>query len=58
MKLEDVEKEAILTAYRFYKENKTQTAASLGIAVRTLDYKIAKYRGEALPLEKEKPNEV
>ena len=42
-KLEDVEKEVILSAYRFYNENKTRTASSLGIAIRTLDNKLAKY---------------
>jgi len=53
MKLDDVEKEAILAAFQFYHKNKTQTAAALGIAIRTLDYKLARYNGEALP-EKEK----
>lgn len=49
MKLEDVEKETILAAFQFYHQNKTQTAAALGIAIRTLDYKLAKYKGEPLP---------
>ncbi len=58
MKLEDVERETILAAYQFHHQNKTQTAASLGIAIRTLDYKLAKYRGEAPATEKETENEI
>lgn len=42
-KLEDVEKEVILKAYRFFDNNKTKTASALGIAIRTLDNKLAKY---------------
>jgi DNA-binding NtrC family response regulator len=52
MKRDDVERETILAALKFYQGNKTQTAASLGIAIRTLDYKLLKYKGEA-PQEKE-----
>jgi transcriptional regulator with PAS, ATPase and Fis domain len=58
MKLDDVEKETILAAYQYYHQNKTQTAASLGIAIRTLDYKLAKYRGESPAPEKEPAHEV
>lgn len=43
MSLEDVEKEVILKAFRFYQQNKTHTAHSLGIAIRTLDAKLEKY---------------
>lgn len=57
MTLEDVEKEAILAAFKFFRGNKTQTAASLGIAIRTLDYKIAKYQADEAAKE-EKKNEV
>ena len=42
--LEQVEKEVILQAMRFYHNNKTQTARSLGIAIRTLDHKLERYR--------------
>lgn len=43
MTLEDVEKRVILRAFSYFKENKTQTARSLNISVRTLDSKLAKY---------------
>lgn len=42
MSLEMVEKQIIQKAYAFYR-NKTTTANSLGIAVRTLDAKLEKY---------------
>ncbi len=51
MKLEDVERETILAALQFYHGNKTQAAASLGMAIRTLDYKLLKYKGEKQPEE-------
>jgi len=44
--LEEVERETIERAFRFYQGNKTQTAASLGIAIRTLDAKLDKYAGK------------
>lgn len=43
MKLEDVEKMAILKAFHFFNCNKTKTAAALDIAIRTLDAKLAVY---------------
>lgn len=43
MTLEYVEKMTIQQAYRFYRGNKTQTANSLGIAIRTLDSKLERY---------------
>lgn len=46
MSLEALEKQAILYAYGFYKFNKTATASSLGIAIRTLDNKLSKYLEE------------
>lgn len=46
--LEDVEKDIILHAFKFYGYNKTRTAESLGIAIRTLDNKLAKYEGRAI----------
>lgn len=49
--LDDIEKEVILKALGFYQGNKTHTARSLGIAIRTLDNKLAKYNG--MPIEEE-----
>lgn len=43
MTIESMEKEAILQALRFYRGNKTATANALGIAIRTLDNKLAQY---------------
>lgn len=45
--LEAVEKAVIEEAFRFYKGNKTQTALSLGIAIRTLDAKLEKYESDS-----------
>lgn len=55
MTLADVEREAIIAAFTFFRGNKTQTAASLGMAIRTLDYKIAEYRAKGA-LKKEDTN--
>ncbi len=44
--LEQMEKEVILSALIYHRKNKTQTAKALGIAIRTLDYKLAKYAKE------------
>lgn len=49
--LEAVEEQIIKRALTFYKGNKTMTAQSLGIAIRTLDNKLEKY------FEVEKKNE-
>lgn len=43
LNLETVEKIVIQQAYKFYRGNKTTTASSLGIAIRTLDAKLEKY---------------
>src|SRR5205085_2563745 len=40
---EAIEKEAILKAYSFYQQNKTQTANALGITTQTLHNKLNKY---------------
>lgn len=53
--LESLEKEAIQDAFRFYQGNKTVTAQVLGIAVRTLDAKLAKYAKDE-EAKKEKAN--
>jgi hypothetical protein len=44
--LEEMEKHCILAAYKFCRENKTQTAGMLGIAIRTLDNKLEKYEAD------------
>ncbi len=44
--LEMIEKQVILIAFRFYRGNKTQTAQSLGIAIRTLEAKLEKYEDD------------
>ncbi len=41
--LEHIERQVIVKAYFHYRENKTATAAALGISVRTLDNKFEKY---------------
>lgn len=46
MSLESVERQVILAAFRHYRGNKTATAQSLGIAIRTLDNKLAQYEGD------------
>lgn len=44
--LEDIEKQVVLKAFRFFGNNKTTTANALGIAIRTLDSKLEKYKEE------------
>jgi hypothetical protein len=46
MKLVQLETEVIRAAFKFYKGNKTSTASSLGIAIRTLDMKLKKINEE------------
>jgi transcriptional regulator with PAS, ATPase and Fis domain len=41
--LEQMEKETILRALRFYNNNKTHTASSLGISIRSLQMKLNEY---------------
>lgn len=55
--LKELEKEAIKKALTFYKWNKTATAQSLGISVRTIDNKISKY-GIKNPNEKPKTEDL
>lgn len=43
VKISELERSAIISAYKFYNQNKTATAASLGISIRTLDSKLEKY---------------
>jgi hypothetical protein len=49
--LEEIEKQVILAALRFYSQNRTHAASALGISVRTIQNKIAKYNGE--PVEED-----
>jgi len=46
MSLEDSEKIIIQRALQYFSWNKTKTAQSLGIAIRTLDNKLEKYAAE------------
>jgi hypothetical protein len=48
-----IEKQAILAAFRHFRGNKTATANSLGIAIRTLDNKLEQYKNEAEKEEKQ-----
>lgn len=50
--LETIERQVILAAYRHFRGNKTATANSLGIAIRTLDNKLEKYQGDDDTMEK------
>lgn len=54
--LENIEKQVILMAFRFYRGNKTTTANSLGIAIRTLDNKLEKYEADG-KAEKERQDD-
>ncbi len=45
--LDEMEKQCILQAFRFYRGNKTQTAGALGIAIRTLEHKLERYEADA-----------
>lgn len=44
MRMKDTEEEIIKTALKYFKGNKTKTAKSLGIAIRTIGNKLAKYK--------------
>lgn len=52
VKLEDIERQVILAAFRHFRGNKTATANSLGIAIRTLDNKLEKYEADGKTGEK------
>lgn len=47
VKLEDIEKQVILKAFRYFGNNKTATAISLGITTKTLNSKLDRYALEA-----------
>ncbi len=44
--LEELEKRVILEAMKLYHGKRAQVADVLGIASRTLDYKLAKYKAD------------
>lgn len=46
MKLEAVEQQIIEYTLRYFSGNKTKTAQSLGISIRTIDNKLEKYADE------------
>lgn len=46
--LEGIEKQVILKAFRFYRGNKTVTAQSLGISIRTLESRMEKYEQDGI----------
>jgi hypothetical protein len=50
--LDEIEKQVILKAYRHFRGNKTTTANALGIAIRTLDHKLEKYKEDTDKQEK------
>lgn len=50
--LDAIERQVIEKCYQFFKQNKTATANALGIAIRTLENKLERYR-----LEDEKSKE-
>ena len=53
MTLDQVERRVIEQALKFYQNNKTRTAQSLGIAIRTLDNKLLIYEGKVTELNPE-----
>lgn len=54
--LDAIEKMVILKALYHFKYNKTVTASSLGIAIRTLDNKLEKYEYEKIVEEERQAN--
>lgn len=48
MTLESMERLAIEACYQYFQRNKTATAASLDISIRTLDGKLEKYERERI----------
>lgn len=44
--IDEIERQVILKAYKFYQNNKTTTASALGIAIRTLDSRLEKYKSD------------
>ena len=44
--LEEIEREVIIMALRFYQWNRTRTAERLGVSLRWLQYRIKEWSGE------------
>lgn len=44
--IEEMEREAIIAALRFYQGNRTKASDALGISVRTMTNKIGKYKDQ------------
>ena len=53
MTLDELEKQVVIKAFRHYRQNKTTTANSLGISIRTLENKLEKYESDEL-IQKER----
>lgn len=49
--LDQIERQVIMRAYRHFGQNKTVTSNALGIALRTLDYKLERYKQEDADME-------
>lgn len=49
--IRDMEKEFIYDALKHFGGNKVAAAAALGISVRTIDNKLARYEGREAPVE-------
>lgn len=56
--LEELEKNCILAAFKFYRGNKTTTASSLKIAIRTLEHKLERYEADAKAREDQRNAEA
>jgi two-component system response regulator AtoC len=49
--LSEIEKAAIFRALRVHENNRTKTAESLGISIRTLRNKLREYREEGITVD-------
>lgn len=56
--LEEMEKQCILSAFRFYRGNKTQTATALGISPRSLYDKLEKYDADQIEFDRRMQEET
>lgn len=54
MTLEEMEKQCILKAFQWCRNNKTQCAGMLGIAIRTLENKLEKYQKDGGDYDEQK----
>jgi two-component system response regulator AtoC len=51
--MDDIEREAILSALQTHDYNRTETARALGISRRALTYKLRHYREQGFPVDAE-----